>query len=253
MSAEHKANIAKANAARKGESHKCPPGCHCARHKAYYRGGSKKGRVLSEQAKANMTEAARNRAYTDEDRQARAEALAGLRESPEWEAQRIAALRQVVEDGCPEGCECEKHSERVRQLVAAARLGTVHSDETKAKISAGSIKHWEKFTPEERSEIAFQRIKKYGVAKVSQMEYQIAPILAKMGYVHNDDRALCVGRKFPDFYDETNKRLFEFFGHYWHHPSDEQRVKLYYESLGWDCEVLWEGDLAQWLQDHQGL
>lgn len=255
MTEEHKAKIAEANAARRGESHKCPEGCTCARHEGLgYRGGSKPGRQFSEQGRANIGRAAKKRERSDEELIQLAEQMKANHADPEWEATRIAALVEALTGtSCPEGCACEKHSEHARQAAAAAHLGTTHSDETKAKISEGSKAHWAKFTPEERSEIAWQRIKKYGQAKVSKAEYALAPYLAALGYQHNDDRALAVGRKFPDFYDEENNKLFEYFGNYWHSPEQEALLIRYYEMLGWECEVLWEVDVFEWMAKHKHL
>jgi G:T-mismatch repair DNA endonuclease (very short patch repair protein) len=232
---------------------KCEPGCTCNKHKAYYRGGSKKGRTLSERARENIAEGARNRAYTDEERERRSIQAKAQHQDPEWEARRIAALIEAIVP-CPEGCACERHSEEARQRTSQMRAGMPLTEEWKANIGAGSKEHWAKFTPEERSEIAWQRIKKYGVAKVSKMEYTLAPYLAKLGYRHNDDRALVIGRKFPDFFDEQNRRVFEFFGNYWHpDPEEEQKVIKFYVSQGWECTVLWEANFYEWMREHAHL
>lgn len=252
MSDEHKANIAKANAARRGESHKCPEGCTCNRHQGRYWGGAKLGRVISEQGRKKLSEGALRRVRTPEELEKLAALMRANHADPEWEANRLEALVEACTGVvCPDGCTCEKHSERVRQALADARLGSTLSEETKAKIGKASREAWAKFTPEERSEIAWLRIKKYGVAKVSQAEYALAPHLAVLGFTHNDDRALCVGRKFPDFYDLEGKRLFEYFGNYWHPRAEEaDEVIDYYKLLGWECEVLWEVDFYEWVRDH---
>lgn len=255
ISKQHRQNIAKANAARKGESHKCPPNCTCNRHKASYTGGSRKGRTFSAQAKKNMAEAARHRTYAPDSKERLAAHIKAQRSDPEWEQRRVAALREALTGTtCPDGCMCEKHSEQVRNQIAKARTGTRSSDTTKAKIGEGSRAAWARKTPEERSEIAWQRIKKYGVAKVSQHEYALAPYLAALGFKHNDDRSLVVGRKFPDFFDEDGRRLFEYFGNHWHpRPQEEAEVIDYYRARGWECTVLWEADILEWMLKHKDL
>lgn len=250
----HRQAIIKANQARAGESHACPEGCECGRHQVHYRGGSKKGRVLSEQAIQNIRDGIANtRVLTDEGRQSLSDHMKARREDPEFLAKMLAAWQESVTP-CIPGCECGRHSEETRKAISQAHLGRTHSEETREKISAGLRAAWALVSPEDRSEIAWQRIKRYGVAKVSKPEYALAPYLAALGYRHNDDRALTLGRKFPDFYDEENRRLFEYFGHYYH-PNHEEEISVYhlYRSLGWDCIVLWEKDVFKWVMDHKHL
>jgi len=83
MTPEHKAKIAAANAARRGESHKCPPGCTCARHQGYHFGGSEKGREFSEQGRENISQAAQERAGQPEHKQRFAEITAAARQDPD--------------------------------------------------------------------------------------------------------------------------------------------------------------------------
>jgi len=72
--------------------------------------------------------------------------------------------------------------------------------------------------------------------------------------MHNDDRALVVGRKFPDFYDVEGNRLFEYFGNHWHPRWEEEAEVIgFYQALGWECTVLWESDIFGWLKEHEHL
>jgi hypothetical protein len=256
MTSEHKAKIAAANAARKGKANgKCPEGCTCARHRAYYRGGSEKGRTFSDQARENISRGAQERQYSPEETQRRSDQVKAQHADPEWAANRISAVQEACTGvRCLEGCTCERHSEEVSRKAAAAHLGTTHSAETKTKIGEGSKAAWARKTPEERSQIAWDRIQKYGVSVVSKTEYVLAPFLAALGYMHNDDRALVVGRKFPDFYDVEGNRLFEYFGNHWHPRWEEEAEVIgFYQALGWECTVLWESDIFGWLKEHEHL
>ena len=90
-----------------------------------------------------------------------------------------------------------------------------------------------------------------GVKAASRAEYLIAPHLAKEGYVHNAGVGqVKIGRRCPDFVDLPNRRVLEFFGDYWHIPEEEQETIDYYAEQGWQCTVLWERDLPQWLEAH---
>lgn len=95
---------------------------------------------------------------------------------------------------------------------------------------------------------------------VSAMELSLAPYLAKLGYRHNTDDSgkecfiACVDKtRLPDYVDTKNRRVFEFFGNFWHHPDDEQVWVAEYAKKGWECTVLWEDELQEWLQAHVEL
>lgn len=201
LTEEHRTNIAKANSARRGESRKCPDGCTCNRHKAYYRGGSKKGRTFSDQAKANMTASARNRAYTPEGIQSLSDRMKENHQDPDFTARRISALKDY--------------------------WANVVSPEDLAR----------------------------GVKRSSKAEKAIAPFLESMGYHHNEGVGqLRIGRRTPDFIDAENRRVFEYFGVYWH-PDPQEALDLvdFYASRGWWATVLWEDRVLRWIEDHKGL
>jgi len=75
-----------------------------------------------------------------------------------------------------------------------------------------------------------------------------------MGYTHNEGGKKWIGRKVPDFIDEPGKRVFEYFGTYWHpRPEEEAEVIEHYALKGYSCTVLWETDLFTFLTDNQDL
>lgn len=57
----------------------------------------------------------------------------------------------------------------------------------------------------------------------------------------------------PDFVDIQGRRVFEYFGSFWHQPEEEQAIIAYYAAKGWACTVLWEQDLFKWLSSHKKL
>jgi hypothetical protein len=256
-----------AQATTKGK--RCPEGCTCARHKAYYRGGSKKGRAFSEQGRENISQAAQERAARPEHKQRFAEMAKAARQDPEVEARRIAALQEALTGTtCPEGCTCAKHSEETRQKMSEAHLGKELTDEHKARIGDASRATWAARTPEEiaaimakRSESlkaswavekAEGRVRQTGGYLCSKHELALIPYLEKLGYQHNTTH--WVGRRVPDFMDFEGRRIFEYFGSYWHLRSEEEAELIdYYRLLGWECWVLWESDLFDWLSAHKEL
>lgn len=213
--------------------------------------GSKKGRTFSPEARARMAEAARNRKKpSPEERRVLSEKMKALHADPEFEAKRIAALQaRLTGSTCPEGCTCAKHGEAMSQAISKARTGVPLSEEHKAKIGEGSRAAWAKKTPEERRQIALDRMETYKPSKVSQHEYALAPYMKELGFIHNDQGKIWVGRRVPDFVNEPAKQVYEYFGSYWHpRREEEDEIKEHYALKGWTCYVLWEDDLCAWLQ-----
>ena len=59
------------------------------------------------------------------------------------------------------------------------------------------------------------------------------------------DGSFLIGSKNPDFIDTLgSKKAVEIFGNYWHTENDEERRKLEFAKLGWDCLVIWEKELG---------
>lgn len=212
--------------------------------------GSKKGRKFSPEARQRIAEAARNRKYAPGAKQKLAEQIKAQREDPEFEAKRVAALQErLTGTKCLEGCTCDKHSDLVRDAISRARTGVPLSEEHKAKIGEGSKAAWARKTPEERSQIALDRMASCKPSRVSRHEYALAPYMAELGFTHNDDAKIWVGRRVPDFVNEPAKTVYEYFGSYWHpRREEEEEVKEHYALKGWQCYVLWEDDLCAWLQ-----
>ena len=97
----------------------------------------------------------------------------------------------------------------------------------------------------------------------SKQEIEVSPKLEELGYtssaldgnypIHYDNRL-----KLPDFYDTKNKRVLEIFGTYWHrdrklpngltHETPKKLIK-WYKSAGWECIVLWEDEVDEWLNN----
>lgn len=190
------------------------------------------------------------RKLSPEQRQKLSDQMKARHADPEWQAKRVAALqKRLTGTKCPEGCTCDKHSDLTRQAISKARAGTSLSDEHRAAIGKGSKAAWAKKTPEERRQIALDRMEKCKPAKVSQHEYALAPYMAELGFMHNDKNKVWIGRRVPDFVNESAKTVYEYFGSYWHpRREEEDEVKEHYALKGWTCYVLWEDDLCAWLQ-----
>lgn len=178
----------------------------------------------------------------------------------------------MVSVKCRVGCTCKKHTswkkgvEAAKAGVARAKEAGVYkesaqkgkttranwTDEQKAelsrKMSEAKRQEWAKAKAEGR-----RRNRHYGTRKrTSRHELALVPYMAALGFQHDTGKR--IGHKIPDFVDEGGKRIYEYFGTYWHPDRDEERrTTEFYAQYGWECCVLWEHDLFNWLRAHQSL
>lgn len=94
----------------------------------------------------------------------------------------------------------------------------------------------------------------YGT-KTSKMELSLVPKLSKMGYKHTGLggwwRTWPDGTHHnPDFVNESNRSVFEFFGKYWHSADRgrESYIVDQWRQIGYSCTILWEEDLKKFLE-----
>lgn len=160
----------------------------------------------------------------------------------------------------------------------AARAAKVRAGVAKAKAkgtySAMRQRIWDEMTPEKRAEwgrLQSENRKRewaergpdrnsvpgFLQGRTSEQEIALAPYLEKFGFVHNDantdGRKTFIGRKVPDYVNFFDRKLFEYFGVRHHDPEEAEVLIDYYASKGWDCTILWEYDLFQWLEEHRHL
>lgn len=132
LSDDHRANIAKANAARKGESHKCPEGCTCRRHRGYHFGGSQKGRKLSDRGRENISIAAKGRQYSEAGLEALRANRRAQNSDPEFVARRLAGLKNYWQNVVTpeEMSRGVKRSSRAEYVLAPylEALGYLHNE-----------------------------------------------------------------------------------------------------------------------------
>jgi hypothetical protein len=205
------------------------------------------GKPLSEEHKQKLREAAKRR-------------------TPEQEARRVAALREAKKTEDPSYRQTDEYKEKQRQATKKKwKSGTYEgrakktaatranwTDEQKAelsrKMSEAKRQEWAKAKAEGR-----RRNRHYGTRKrTSRHELALVPYMVALGFQHDTGKR--IGHKIPDFVDEGSKRIYEYFGTYWHPDRDEERrITEFYAQYGWECCVLWEHDLFDWLRSHQSL
>jgi hypothetical protein len=170
---------------------------------------------------------------------------------------------------CSPDCTCGRHkwsAEKLEKRAAKVRKGVAKA-KAEGKYSAARQRIWDSTTPEQRAEWGQRqseqrkkewaanprRNRHYGSRKrTSKHELGLVPYMQALGYEHGTGKR--IGQKIPDFIDTVDKRIYEYFGTYWHpDPTEEERVVHYYAIRGYQCQVLWEHDLFKWLTQHRHL
>ena len=186
--------------------------------------------------------------------------LKGRKQSPEHVAKRVETRRQNGTLSSPAlvshltSPETRRRSvEGVKRAaergVFKSRPGRKWTDEQKAAASAKRRQMW--------AEGRYVDKKPAKRRAVSAMERSLKPYLEALGYRHTEGRQCFIRcedkTRAPDYVDTEGRRVFEFFGNFWHHPDEEAYVVERYAEKGWACMVLWEEDLREWLDAHQHL
>lgn len=184
-----------------------------------------KGRKQSPEHIAKRVAARKaNGTYTDYDR--------SYLESPEYKAQLGERTKALWAEGKFEGRPKRKWTEEQKRAASEKRK-----------------RMW--------AEGRYDNRKPSTRRRVSKMERALAPYLEALGYRHTEGRECFIAcedkTRVPDFVDIQGRRVFEFFGNFWHHPEDEQAYIRAYAEKGWECTVLWEDDLMEWLGRHEHL
>lgn len=152
------------------------------------------------------------------------------------------------------------HSDAAKQKIRDRHLAYIArtpiderclSEETKAKVSEARKRDWQ--TPEYVAKL----IKAMGV-KPNKLEQKLIDLFAEHfpQFKYNGDfsQGVMLGGLTPDFVNVNGKKqVIEVFGDYWHSPEiigdDWRRGELgkimIYNSVGWDCLVIWERELEK--------
>lgn len=182
--------------------------------------------------------------------------LKGKKQSPEHVAARIAARRTNGTLGGFKWASKEAREDASRRMSRrwdagefADRGGREWTDEQKLAASEKRRQMW--------ADGRYTNKRPATRRRVSMMERSLKPYLDALGYQHTEQRECfiaCEDRtRMPDFVDTKGRRVFEFFGDFWHQQTDEPVWIEQYHRKGWVCTVLWEHDLPEWLAEHAHL
>jgi len=165
----------------------------------------------------------------------------------------------------------EKQEETRRKISAANKgSGHPHTDESKRKLSTSMIgrlksedhrkKLSESLKGRKHSPTRIQAIidgltksrkKPRAMTKPEKLVLGILQILFPSGspFQFAGDRKFWIkmanGRyRNPDFVCESNKKIIEVFGRYWHRNDKTDEVISQYAECGWKCLIVWDDEIA---------
>lgn len=167
---------------------------------------------------------------------------------------------------CEPGCTCGRHkqkiteegkkrkSEATKKAWAEGVFDNRRKPPTREEMSAEHRKKLSETRKKLWREGVYDNARPASRRRVSNHEYGLAPYLEALGYRHNDDGHTFIAKRVPDFVDIEGRRVFEYFGRFWHPRSEEEKEIIdFYKSYGWECTVLWEDDLHDFLDRHNDL
>lgn len=96
-----------------------------------------------------------------------------------------------------------------------------------------------------------------GAIRASKEELSLVPVLAKLSYKHTGEgtfwRRWTDGTLHnPDFVHETERKVVEYFGSYWHAPIEADFTVEQWAKIGYDCLVIWDHQREAFLADPEG-
>ncbi len=126
-------------------------------------------------------------------------------------------------------------SEEQREILRELRLGATLSEETKAKIKA----YWSD------PEYVAKQMKSRGV-KPNKKELALDAIIRQLNlpYSYVGDGQFILAGKCPDFLNiNSQKKLIELYGNWWHRNDDPQERIDLFAKFGYSTLIIWESEL----------
>ncbi|HUU88897.1 MAG TPA: NUMOD3 domain-containing DNA-binding protein [Candidatus Glassbacteria bacterium] len=148
-----------------------------------------------------------------------------------------------------------KHSQETKDLMSETRKGNPLSEKNKRGISKalkGRI-----FTKEWRQKLSdtrkrnfkdpkfLKQFKKSISQKPTSIEKIINILVKSRGYKYVGDFSTWVDGKNPDFINESDKKIIEVFGDYWHKAEDEYIRYKHFKKNGYKLLVIWEHEIYE--------
>lgn len=140
-------------------------------------------------------------------------------------------------------------SEETKRKISAAGKGKVIPEDVRKRISQTMKKV-------ARDQNFIRHILDNCIIRPNKLEQGFITLCEQynLPFKYTGDGSFWVGNMNPDFVHITGKKItVEIFGDYWHSIDSQPNLKLFrtevgrieaYKSLGWDCIIIWEHELA---------
>lgn len=131
------------------------------------------------------------------------------------------------------------------------KLGYINSKETRLKMSNIMKEKWK--NPEFANKMFSLSRNKYPNKCESSLLIVLKGIDPNWDFVGNGNFIIGHPPKNPDFINIKEKQIIEFFGKHWHKKEEEEKLIQFYNSLGWNCIVLWDYEIKRILKGKEDI
>jgi len=192
------------------------------------------GKVFSEERKKHLSKVNKIAQNRPEVKAKISKALTGKKHSEEWkEAQSKRMMGKQYAKGY-------KHTREAKRRIREALTGKSLSEEHREKLSESKKLSWQ--NPE-----YVQKQKEARNIKPNILEQKLGEILQQIlpdEYKYVGDFSLTIGGRNPDFVNvNSQKKIIELFGDYWHEGDDGKERTTLFKQYGYDTLIVWEREL----------
>lgn len=157
--------------------------------------------------------------------------------------QRFVYIKTVKERYGP---TCVRNPKKVAKKKSQIHLKLWKNEEYRDKIVSGCKRWWDEASSKEKEE----RIHSFRSAqniKPNKQEKILITFLSKHNLpynYHGNHPYSGLEGKCPDFVHESESKIIEFFGDYWHDENHEKERIEFFKQFGYSCLVIWQHELG---------
>lgn len=191
------------------------------------------GRKHSDETKKKIGEKSKEKIFTKDYRKKLSKATAG-KNNPMYGKKRVVSIE--TRNKISLALKGKPLSEKNKQGISKALKGRIFSKEWRRKLSR---KRKQKF----KDPKFLKQFKKSISKKPTTIEKIINELVESQGYKYTGNFSVWVDGKNPDFINESDKKIIEVFGDYWHKPIDEFIRYKHFKKNGYKLLVIWEHEI----------
>jgi len=135
------------------------------------------------------------------------------------------------------GMKNKKQTQEAKDKITLKNIERWKDKKNRKKFQDSMQKHWN--NPKHWKKVLSTNSPNKEEIQLSQMLTEILP--NEYSFVGNGK--LRVGRKFPDFVNQSNDKLIELYGDYYHKGQNPQDRIDYFQPFGYDTLVIWASEL----------